>query len=68
MNWKNILSEITASGLTQLECAALWGVGQATVSDIARGKTLDPRGSLCFQIVATHKERCTAVAAANQAA
>ena len=57
MNWKHTLSEIFATGLTQMECAALWGVGQTTVSDIARGKTLDPRGSLCMAIMATHTER-----------
>jgi len=57
MNWKNLLSEIFSTGLTQAECAALWGVGQATVSDVATGKTLDPRGSLCMAILATHKER-----------
>lgn len=59
MNWKNILVEIFETGLTQAECATLWGVGQATVSDIATGKTKDPRGSLCMVILATHAERTT---------
>jgi predicted XRE-type DNA-binding protein len=59
MNWKKILSEIFATGLTQVECAALWGVGQTTVSDIARGKTLDPRCSLGMAMLATHAERTT---------
>jgi predicted XRE-type DNA-binding protein len=64
MNWKKILSELFSTGLTQAECAILWGVGQATVSDIATGKTLDPRGSLCMSIMATHAERVINKAAA----
>ena len=46
MDWKSLIAEIQAHGLTQPQIAALCGCGQATVSDLANGKTSDPRHTL----------------------
>ncbi len=42
MDWKNIISEITAAGYTQAEIADFVGISQPSVCDIANGKTKSP--------------------------
>lgn len=42
MDWKKIVSEIMASGLTQAQIASEIGITQASVSAIARGQTTRP--------------------------
>lgn len=42
MDWKNIISEITAAGYTQVEIADFVGISQPSVCDIANGKTKNP--------------------------
>lgn len=46
MDWKLIISELQALGMSQPQIAAACGCGQATISDLASGKTKDPRDSL----------------------
>jgi transcriptional regulator with XRE-family HTH domain len=47
MDWKNIIADIQRHGqLTQPQIAAECGCGQATISDLASGKTAQPRHSL----------------------
>ncbi len=46
MDWKSLIAQIQAHGLSQPQIAAICGCGQATVSDLARGATGDPRDSL----------------------
>jgi hypothetical protein len=47
MDWKNIIAEIQRHGqLTQPQIAGKCGCGQATISDLASGKTEQPRHSL----------------------
>lgn len=46
MDWKTTIAQIQAHGLTQPQIAAVCGCGQATISDLASGKTQDPRHSL----------------------
>lgn len=43
MNWKEIISKLSELGHTQPELARLCGCGQATISDLATGKTKSPR-------------------------
>lgn len=43
--WPSIIKGITESGLTQPDIAKLCDCGQATISDLAQGKTKDPRTS-----------------------
>lgn len=51
MQWKNYIAAITASGMSQLQLAKLAGCGQATISDLASGKTLEPRHSLGVALI-----------------
>lgn len=46
VDWPALLRKLKAAGITQPEIALRLNCGQATVSDIARGKTLDPRFTL----------------------
>lgn len=47
MNWPNIIERIQAErGLTQPQIAVATGCAQATISDLATGKTKEPRHSL----------------------
>lgn len=46
MDWKQIIAQLQAAGLSQAQIAARCGCVQATISDLASGKTSDPRHSL----------------------
>lgn len=52
MDWKSTIAEIQAHGMSQPQIAALCGCGQATISDLASGKTQDPRHSLGQNLIA----------------
>lgn len=43
MDWKQVIGELTAHGYTQPEIAEQCDCGQATVSDLATGKTTNPK-------------------------
>lgn len=59
MDWKLLIADIQAHGLTQPQIAAICGCGQATVSDLASGTTKDPRHTLGEALKALH-EKCKA--------
>lgn len=46
MDWKQLIADIGAYGLSQPQIASICVCGQATISDLASGKTKDPRDSL----------------------
>jgi hypothetical protein len=46
VDWKTLISELTSCGYTQPAIAAACRCGQATISDLAKGTTKDPRHSL----------------------
>lgn len=50
MQWKDYIAAIIETGLTQKQLAQQAGCGQATISDIASGKTRDPRSSIGLAI------------------
>lgn len=52
MQWENLIEAIIGTGLTQAQIAKEAGCGQATISDLASGKTREPRGSLGLGLVA----------------
>lgn len=56
MDWKQIIGQLQASGLSQPQIAARCGCGQATISDLASGKTSDPRHSLGQALRELHHE------------
>ncbi len=55
MNWKSLIADLLANGLSQPQIAVICECGQATISDLARGDTKDPRDSLGQALRALHK-------------
>jgi len=43
VDWRAVMAGLKRAGITQPEIALALGCGQATLSDMARGKTQDPR-------------------------
>lgn len=57
MEWKNYLAKLAAKGVSQSQIAREVGCGQATISDLALGKTREPRTSLGMALIRIG-ERC----------
>lgn len=57
MNWKTIIAELQACGVTQPQIATACGCAQATISDLATGKSTEPRHALGQAILAMHREK-----------
>jgi transcriptional regulator with XRE-family HTH domain len=57
MDFKTLLQELKAAGLTQKQVADYCGCSQVTVSDLARGVTTDPSFSIGRLIVALHARK-----------
>lgn len=55
MHWNDYIAAIIDKGLTQKQLAQKAGCGQATISDIASGKTRDPRSSIGLAILGVGK-------------
>ena len=51
MQWKDYIAAIAAKGVSQNQLAKQAGCGQATISDLASGKTLEPRHSLGVALI-----------------
>lgn len=51
MQWKDYITAIFEKGVSQSQLASLVGCGQATISDLASGKTREPRHSLGVAIL-----------------
>lgn len=56
MDWKKLIAEIQAQGLTQPQIAERCKCGQATISDLVGGRTGEPRHSLGEALRALHYE------------
>lgn len=54
MDWKKMLEELAAIGWSQTRIADHCGVGQMTVSDLARGETKNPGYSFGRKLEALH--------------
>lgn len=73
MDWQKIISEVQAErGMSQPQIAEAVGCAQATVSDLATGKTAEPRYALGAAILGLlgrtqSAEPAPAVAANNEA-
>ena len=52
MDWKQLIADITASGLTQAEIASRSGLAQSAISELATGKTVEPRYSTAKKLIA----------------
>ena len=57
MDWKQLILEITSSGMTQAEVAAEAGLAQSAISDLVTGKTTEPRYSTGKKLVAIRRNR-----------
>lgn len=57
MDFKTLLQDLKAAGLTQKQVAERCGCSQVTVSDLARGVTNDPSFSIGRCIVALHARK-----------
>jgi len=69
MDWKNLIAELAAAGVTQTEIATECGVSQSTISDLSRGASKSPSFELGSRLVALHtlrKAAPTKEAAAEQ--
>lgn len=51
MQWKHYIAAIAEKGISQSQLAKQAGCGQATISDLASGKTLEPRHSLGMALI-----------------
>lgn len=55
MDWKDLLSELFASGMTQTVVAERIGVAQSAISELATGKTKEPRWTTGQKLRALHR-------------
>lgn len=54
MDWEQLIAELVARRMSQTQIAAACGCGQATIADLANGKTKEPRHSLGETLRALH--------------
>lgn len=57
--WPSIISDLIGSGLTRAELAIEVEAGTATINDLARGETSEPRHALGQRLLALHAKRLT---------
>ena len=55
MDWSKLISSIQKRGLSQMQIAAICGCGQATISDLLKGTTTEPRFTLGQQLIVLSK-------------
>lgn len=58
MDWRKLIAELVATGLTQSQIATRCGVGQGTVSDLYRGATRQPTYEFGDALLRLHAEKC----------
>lgn len=56
MNWKNLIADLIASGMTQVQIATKAGCSQASISELQTGKTAQPNYAIGSALVALHKK------------
>lgn len=54
MNWKKLIHELCSAGMTQIEISTEVGLAQASISDIARGRTKAPSWEPGQKLIALH--------------
>lgn len=57
MDWKTLITDLQASGLTQLEIGKQIGLSQPSVVDVIRGRTKDLKWSVGQALIAMHKAK-----------
>ena len=56
MQWKNIISDLKASGLTQMQIAEKCGCAQSTISEMATDVDRTPRFPIGAALLDLHKK------------
>ncbi len=59
MNWKKLIADLQALGVTQVQMAERCGCAQTTISDILNGRTGNPRYDIGAGLLALLNERTT---------
>lgn len=54
MDWKQLIADLKARGMSQPQIAEACNCAQATISELATGKTTDPRHALGEALRALH--------------
>lgn len=57
MDWKQVISELISSGLTQCEIAKAAGVAQSAISELYTGKTTEPRYSTGLRLMQLRRRK-----------
>lgn len=60
MDWKKLIAELTAAGVTQTQIAEACGVAQSSVSDLHRGATKSPSFEFGNKLASLHRDRVPA--------
>lgn len=60
MDWKKLIQDLLAAGMTQVQIASECGVAQSSVSDLYRGKSTKPSYEFGRRLDALHAQRCSA--------
>lgn len=68
MDWKKITADLAEAGCTQTEIATYLGISQASVSDIATGKTRRPSWEIGDALLRLHKRVMRQAARRKEAA
>lgn len=54
MDWKKLIADLQAVGVTQVQMAAHCGCAQTTISDIVNGRTRRPRYEIGAALITLH--------------
>ena len=57
MDWKSLIQELVASGMTQQQIAAKCGVTQSTISDLANKPGMEPKFKTGAALIALAKRK-----------
>ena len=57
MNWKTLITDLQAAGLTQLEIGKKIGLSQPSVVDVIRERTKDLKWSVGQALIKLHAEK-----------
>lgn len=55
MDWKQLISDITQLGLSQADIATRTGIAASAISELATGKTKEPRWTTGQKLRALHR-------------
>lgn len=57
IDWPDVISQLNRVGMTQQQIAAECGCGQSSISELAKGKTTEPRAGLAIRVLLLAQQR-----------